>query len=228
MNISCLPHHFKEFSTILSNNKLKFDFLGISEPRIKLNRTPIISIQLPRYNLEYTPTESINRGTLLYIKKGIKYKCRKDLQIYKLKELESTLIEVNQKNKKLIVGCIYRHPSMDLSELNNHFLPFRFEKLSYGNKIIVLLGDFNANLINYDSNTDILDFLNCMYCNSLLPHTPSPTRITARSKILTDNIFSSAYDSTFKSGNQITTSKNTERQYYRDFTGTENKKMKLN
>ena len=31
LNISSLPHHFEEFSTILSKNKLDFDFLGISE-----------------------------------------------------------------------------------------------------------------------------------------------------------------------------------------------------
>ena len=114
LNISSLPHHFKKFSTILTENKLNFDFLEISESRIKLNRTPIISIQLPGYNLKYAPTESSNGGTLAYTKKVGKYKCRKDLQIYKPKELESTFIEINQKNKKLIKGCIYRHPSIDL------------------------------------------------------------------------------------------------------------------
>ena len=120
---------------------------------------------------------------------------------------------------------------MDLSELNNHFLSIVFEKLSYENKTTVLLRDFNDNLLNYDTDTDIFDFLNCMYCIALLPHIISPTHITARSKTLTDNTFSNAYNSTFKSGNllttlfdhnvqvlflenQIKTSKYTERQYY--------------
>ena len=53
--------------------------------------------------------------------------------------------------------------------------------------------------------THISDFLDCMYCNLLLPHITSPTRITTRSKTLIDNIFSNAYDSTFKSGNLLTT-----------------------
>ena len=69
IGISSLPHHFEEFSTILTENKLDFYFLGVSESRIKLNGTTIISIQLPGYNLEYTPTERSNGGTLLYIKK---------------------------------------------------------------------------------------------------------------------------------------------------------------
>ena len=91
-------------------------------------------------------------------KKGIKYKCRKDLPIYKPKELESTLIEINQNNKKLLVRYIYRHSSIDLSE----FLPILFEKLSYENKAIVLCEAFNANLLNYNNDTNISVFLDCM------------------------------------------------------------------
>ena len=139
------------------------------------------------------------------------------------------------------VECIYRHPSMDLSELNNHFLQILFEKLSCENKTTVLLGDFNTNLLNYDIDTDISDFLDFMYYNSLLPYITSPTHITARSKTLIDNIFSNDYDSPFKSGNllttlsdhnaqflflanQIKTNKNTEKQYYQDFTPMEKQK----
>ena len=94
---------------------------------------------------------------------------------------------------------------MDLSELYNHFSPILFERLSYGNKTTVLLRDFNANLLNYDIDSDILDFLDYMNCNSLLPHITSPTRSTARSKTLMDKIFSNSYDSTSKSGNLLTT-----------------------
>ena len=48
---------------------------------------------------------------------------------------------------------------MDLFKLNNHFIPILFEKLSYENKTTVLLGDFNANLLNYGIDTDISNFL---------------------------------------------------------------------
>ena len=107
---------------------------------------------------------------------------------------------MNQKNKKLIGECIYRHPSMDLSELNNPFLPILFQKCSYESKTIVFLEYFNASLLNYDIDTEIFNFLD------IIPHTTSPTHITARSKFLIDNIFSNAYDSTFKSGNLLTLS----------------------
>ena len=125
----------------------------------------------------------------------------------------------------------------------NHFLPILFEKLSLENNTTVLLGEFNANLLNYDIDRDISGFINSTYCNSLLRHIKSSTRITARSKTLIDNIVSNAYDSTFTSGNllttlsdhnaqflflenQIRTNKNIERQYYRDFNAMEKQNKK--
>ena len=78
----------------MAENKLNFDFLGISETRLKLRRNSLHPISMPGYNIEHTPTETINGGTLFYIKQGINYKLRKDLQIYKSKELESTFVEM--------------------------------------------------------------------------------------------------------------------------------------
>ena len=43
--------------------------------------------------------------------------------IYKKVELESVFIEIIQKNSKnMVVGCIYRHPCMQYSELNYEYL----------------------------------------------------------------------------------------------------------
>ena len=53
--------------------------------------------------------------------KARNYKLRNDLQIYKSKELESTFVEVLEPGmlkNNMIIGCIYRHLSMELSELN--------------------------------------------------------------------------------------------------------------
>ena len=64
---------------------------------------------MPGYNIEHTATESSNDGTLLYIKQGINYKLRKDLQVYKSKELESTFVEVletEMSKNNMIIGCI--------------------------------------------------------------------------------------------------------------------------
>ena len=52
-----------------------------------------------------------------------------------------------------MVGCIYRYPSMELGQFNIHHLTKLLEKLSLEIKTLVLLGDFNANLLKYDIDT---------------------------------------------------------------------------
>ena len=84
-----MSFHYEELYTLLTNN-LKFDILYISETRLKLSKTSLTSISLPGYNIEYTTTELSNGSILIYIKNDIKDKLRKDLQIYKSKELKST------------------------------------------------------------------------------------------------------------------------------------------
>ena len=88
---------------------MTFYFIRITESRLTLHKNLISSIQLPGHNFEYTATECSDEGTLLYTKKRIKCKLRKDLQIYKSKQFESTFIEVSQDKTKVLIGWVYRH-----------------------------------------------------------------------------------------------------------------------
>ena len=78
------------------------------------------------------------------------------------------------------------------------------EKVSFENKEVFLMGDFNINLLNYESNRETADFLNNMHSNSLVPYITLPTRITPRSKTLTDNIFFNEINEAAISRNLIT------------------------
>ena len=166
LNISSLPYHLTELQALLSSTKINFDINGISESRIKQNKNYIDNINLQNYKIEHCPTEAANRGVLLYIKDNIIYKLRKDLKIYKSKYLELTFLEViNQSGKNTIVGCICRHPYMDLSEFNNDYLNSLSEKLlREKNKHIILMGDFNVDLLKYTTDNSAAQFLiRCIY-----------------------------------------------------------------
>ena len=142
------------------------------------------------YTVEQTTTESTKGGTLLYISDNTNYKCRKDLQIYKEKLLESTFIEIiNPKQKNLIIGCIYKHPNLSITEFNQNYIDPLLEKLSYEDKSVILMGDFNINLLNYENENNVSEFLDGMCSNAFLPYITIPTRITPRSRTLIDNIF---------------------------------------
>lgn len=68
-------------------------------------------------------------------------------------------------------------------------------------KDIVLMGDFNINLLNYEKNENVTNFVDTMYQNSLKPLILAPTRITNKSKTLIDNIFSNIVNENVISGN---------------------------
>ena len=100
LNISSISRHIEELKTLLSLTKHKFDIIAISESRIKINNTAINNILIENYSYEYIPTESSAGGVILYIGNHLNYKIRKDLSIYKAKELESIFIEIFPKNIK--------------------------------------------------------------------------------------------------------------------------------
>ena len=59
---------------------------------------------------------------------------------YKSAELESTFIEIiNYKKSNIIVGCIYRHPAMDLNEFNDYYLNELLHKLSSEDKFFLVI-----------------------------------------------------------------------------------------
>ena len=103
---------------------------------------------------------------------------------------ESTFVEIiNENEKNMVAGCIYyKHPKQTIPDfLDNHLLPL-LEKLSNENKQILIMGDFNINLPNYDDKNNA-NFLDTMFFYSYLPFINTPTRVTGHSITLTDCIF---------------------------------------
>ena len=76
---------------------------------------------------------------------------------------------------------IYRHPSMQSSEFNSI--------CSHENEKIIFMGDFNIDLLKYDTDGDSSDFLDAMYAIFRRPYISAPSRVTQQCKTLIDNIF---------------------------------------
>ena len=164
---------------LLKCTNKKFDVVAVSETRITRNTSKLCNISLKNYSVESTPTESTAGGTLLYIANHLSYKPRNDLNIYKKSELESTFVEIiNPKKSNIIVGVIYRHPSMDVTDFNQNYLNGLLDKISKEEKNIFLLGDFNINLLNYNEHIPTNDFFDSLVSSSLLPYILQPTRLT--------------------------------------------------
>ena len=181
LNISSLPYDCSELHRLLNNCRINFDIIGITESRLKRNQKALQNIDILNYNTEHCPTERTNGGPLIYVKNDMIYKVRNNLKIYQSEKLESVFIKIiKSNNRNIIVGCVYRHPSMEVNEFNSLFLNTLSENLlSEKNKEIVLLGDFNIDLLKYEKDHNISDFLDQMYSASLVPHITFPTRVTS-------------------------------------------------
>ena len=98
------------------------------------------------------------------------------LKMCKSKHLESTFIEtIIQQNKNITLGCVYRHPCMELSEFSSD------QKWKKWLKLLKRKNDFNT---------------------SFVPQVTTPTHLSPRSKI--DNIFATDNTKYTISGNILT------------------------
>ena len=167
------------------------DVIAVSETRITKKTSLTININLKNYATESTPTGSLARGMILYIASHLSYKPCFDLNICKTSKLESPFVEIiNPQKSNIVIGCVYKHPNMDVLDFKNNYLYQIFEILSKEQKQVFLLGDFNINLLNYKDHQPTNDFLYLLACNSFIPYILYPPRITSHSKTLNDNIFS--------------------------------------
>ena len=65
---------------------------------------------------------------------------------------------------------------------------------------IILSGDTNINLINFDSHPETNLYLNNLLANSFIPIITVPSRITERSATLIDHIFTNSKQETYLGG----------------------------
>ena len=205
LNIASIYSHFDELCTLIDQLQHDFSIIAITETRIKSD-TPNVNLSLPAYTMIHTPTESSAGGALLYVSNRHSFKPRTDLTsiCYKSKQFESVFVEITQPKKgNLIVGSLYRHPTMSIEEFNINFLLPLLEKVSLENKTLLLLGDFNIDLLKCDIIPSNSSFLDILCSHSILPSILLPTRLTPNSKTLIDNIFISSSKYELTAGNEF-------------------------
>ena len=64
-----------------------------------------------------------------------------ELTLYKASKLESTFIEICNPKTTVIIGCIYKHPNVNINEFNDHYLNELLYKLFKEKKTMFLPSD---------------------------------------------------------------------------------------
>ena len=92
----------------------------------------------------------------------------------------------------MIVGCIYKHLTLQINDFKSDFIsPLLLKLQKESSKIIFLLVGFNIDLLKNELSDSINNFINTLSSNFLLPHILLPTRISKTSTLI-DNIFSNS------------------------------------
>ena len=79
INIAALSRHIDDLKILLDLLEHPWDVIAISETTIREECDPLINISIDGYDFIQTPTKSFFGGVGLYVKNGIEYKVREDL-----------------------------------------------------------------------------------------------------------------------------------------------------
>lgn len=118
---------------------------------------------------------------------GAQFERLPELEKYNVEKVcEILAVECRLGTKKIQVCVVYKPPSAPI--------PLFLQSLesllaSLDDKDVVVMGDFNINLLEFNENTHTTEFITLMSSNSLIPSCTIPTRVASTSATLIDNIF---------------------------------------
>ncbi len=157
LNIRSLPAHTDELKNLLASIDCKFSVVGISETWLSDSYT---NVDLDGYNfIQNCRHGRAGEGVGLYLDNSMVFKMRDDLSLDGLEHVESLFVEIcRNKGKGIIVGIIYRPPSQNVDDFIQAVNTLT-AKIAKEKKSCYLMGDFNLNLLNYQSHKQTYEFL---------------------------------------------------------------------
>ena len=179
---------------ILHAELFEFDILAFTEtwlgPTIDTDDLILQSYYRPERKDRDSDTHG---GVMLYVKEGLHYKRRDDLELL---NIENIWIELANSHKRLLLGLFYRPPNSDAAYLA-HIEDSISLAIDTGIPELIITGDFNLNLLNQQTFRKIHSI--CTHF-SLYQCIDEPTHYTEHSSSVIDLLFVSNKDHLIHSG----------------------------
>jgi len=184
-NMRSLPKNLHKIEDLLLSSNTLPKILAISET--KLNPKKVYNVNLNNYSFQHNDSSTQAGGVGLFILKDIKYLIREDLSM-NIEGCEDLWIEIitPQYKKNIIVSVIYRHSYCNIEVFQNKLCNILKSISSYQ---YIICGDTNIDLLKYDSNHQISNYLNEIYSLGATVAINKPTRLTDSSATLIDHIY---------------------------------------
>lgn len=186
LNCQGLCSSFADLTTLCQ--QLQPDVVGLCETF--LTRQTDTLLEIPGYTSHFLHRTALKRGGLaIYTRQEYSVCINKELTRNIEGIYESLFLEIClPSQKKLTVGEVYRPPAGSVSSFLENLSQISDHLEKQGNEAI-LMGDFNINL-TLPLSSGATDLLSIMSASNMYPSTTIPTRVTATSHSLIDNIFS--------------------------------------
>ena len=75
------------------------------------------------------------------------------------------------RNKKIILGVIYRHPNTGIDNFSSEVIGKIISTITKERRECILMGDFDINLLNFQSDSGTANFFNTLSSALSQPHT---------------------------------------------------------
>ena len=185
----------------MNNTKIELDIIGISETSEREDINFGINISMDGYQKPLSLGSKTSRGGVaIFAKDNLSLWERDDLNLVD-NCFEALWVEIdNEKSKNIICGCFYRHPNTDIDDFTK-YISKCLTKITKENKECYILGDFNIDLLKYETSNKHQHFLNTLTSVGFLPHILQPSRISDYSTTLIDNIYGNNLEQESLSGN---------------------------
>ena len=186
INIRSLNKNFHRLRSLLQELSFRPHIIAISETWLSKDKEFIY--ELVGYTFINEPCRGRAGGSGLFIRHGIQYEHLKKLNL-ELENCDDIWVELTlYKNKKLIIGNIYRNPSPKFDTFQTKFSD-TIDKLINQNISFIIGGDLNIDLFR---DKDHLNFKDQIKSLGIRQTVICPTRITWKSKLtLLDHIYTS-------------------------------------
>lgn len=203
INAQSLNNKIDDVINLIDELSVTFSIITVSETWA--NEANEAQLCIPNY--DYCGKPRIGQrggGVAIYVRHGLNYDCRNDLDIYNNDDFEFLAIQLHdrngqKKNTRKNIVTIYRPPGKCIEDFIHSYTKL-LDKLSQDNCENIITGDFNINLLNYMKHHYTENFLNLATQYHLYPTINRPTRFGDSSASLIDNIFIDTLEDEYEAG----------------------------
>ncbi len=205
-SISAKFSDFKELIVTLSKSNMSPDVICLQE---LWNFHSHLNFSLPGYSklIFKLRADGVQGGGVgFFVKTDYKFVVAQKYSIFQDRIFESIFIELTLANNSLVtIGSIYRpgiHPTLTGTTLYENFseiLSNICSSLLDDNKNFYLFGDINIDVLNYNSNLRVTEYVDLLFSYGLLQIITKPTRCTHNSATLIDHVITNFKSDVYKS-----------------------------